>query len=132
MEALIRERGLQDRFRLIGSTDDVPGFLAGLDVAVLPSHAEGMSNALLEYMASGRAVVATDVGANPRLVRDGEHGLIVPPGDDAALSAAIARMLASPDFARRSAASAREKVEAEFSRSAMCRRFEAFYERLVA
>ena len=48
-----------------------------------------MSNALLEYMAAGRAIVATDVGANARVVRDGQEGLIVPPGNDGALDGAI-------------------------------------------
>ena len=58
---------------------DIPAFLAGLDVAVLCSRSEGLSNALLEYMAAGRAIVATAVGAAPDLIADGVHGLLVPP-----------------------------------------------------
>ena len=72
LERLIADLGLGDRFRLVGNVADVPGFLAGLDVAVLPSHAEGMSNAVLEYMAAGRPVVATDVGANAHLLGGGD------------------------------------------------------------
>ncbi len=131
LERLHAELKLGDRFVLRGSVADVPGFLRTLDVAVLPSHSEGMSNALLESMAAGRAVVATAVGANPELVRDGEHGLIVPPGDDSALAEAIGRLLADPPLAARLGAAARRRVEAEYGRDAMRRRFEDFYRDLV-
>jgi L-malate glycosyltransferase len=130
LERLVAESGLAGRLELSGAVADVPGFLAGLDVAVLCSHAEGMSNALLEYMAAGRAIVATDVGANGRLVRDGEHGLLVPPGDAAALAAAIDRLLRDPALARRLAAAAHRRVRQEHSREAMRERFHEFYERL--
>ncbi len=118
---------LGERFVLRGSVSDVPGFLRTLDVAVLPSHSEGMSNALLEYMAAGRAIVATDVGANSILVRDGEQGLIVPPGDVAALADGITRLLTDPPLAVRLGTAARARVQAEYSRDAMRRRFEDFY-----
>ena len=62
LERLIVELKLENRIILHGTVADVPAFLANLDVAVLPSHAEGMSNAVLEYMAAGRPIVATDVG----------------------------------------------------------------------
>jgi glycosyltransferase involved in cell wall biosynthesis len=106
---------------------DVPSFLAGLDVAVLPSRAEGMSNAVLEYMAAGRPIVATAVGATPELLADGEHGLLVPPGDPAALAAAIGKLLRQPELARRLGAAARRRARERYSREAMVRRFEAFY-----
>lgn len=132
LEQLIGELGLRERVRLIGSVAEVPAFLARQDIAVLCSHAEGMSNALLEYMASGRAIVATAVGANPRLIRDGEEGLLIPPGNDTALAAALTRLVGDPALARQFGAAARRRVEVEFGRRAMCRRFEDFYERLVA
>src|SRR5204863_4532684 len=113
LERLVAESGLTGRFELLGTAADVPAFLAGLDVTVLCSHAEGMSNALLEYMAAGRAIVATDVGANGRLVRDGEHGLLVRPGDAAALAAGIDRLLRDPALARRLGAAARQRVREE-------------------
>jgi glycosyltransferase involved in cell wall biosynthesis len=129
-ERLIAELGLGDRFRLLGSVADVPGFLARQDVAVLCSRAEGMSNAVLEYMAAGRAVVVTDVGANAQLVRDGETGLVVPPEDIEALAGALARLADEPALAVRLGAAARRRVQRDFSRPAMVRRFERFYERL--
>lgn len=131
LERLIADHRLEDSFKLCGSVDDVPGFLARQDIAVLCSHSEGMSNALLEYMAAGRAIIATDVGANRQLVHDGTHGLIVPPKDDAALSATIDWFVQHPAQMIEMGAAARKRVEAEYSRTAMVRRFEEFYERAV-
>ena len=131
LEAQIRTAGLEDRFRLSGTTRDVPGFLARLDIAVLCSHSESMSNALLEYMAAGRAIVATDVGSNGRLVRHEREGLIVPPGNDDALIKAIERLLGDWSLARRLGTAARERVTSEFSRGAMVGRFEEFFSSLV-
>jgi glycosyltransferase involved in cell wall biosynthesis len=133
-EALLRqanELGLGERFHLCGSITDVPGFLAGIDVAVLSSRAEGMSNAVLEYMAAGRAIVATDVGANSRLIEQNVHGFLVPPGDPEVLSLMICWLMRDDSTARRLARAARRRVEDEFSRQAMVRRFEEFYQRLV-
>jgi glycosyltransferase involved in cell wall biosynthesis len=123
--------GLGGRFHLGGATADVPGFLGGLDVAVLASRAEGMSNAVLEYMAAARPVVATAVGATPELIEDGVHGLLVPPGDPAALAEAVGRLLADRELAGRLAGAARRRAEERYARAAMVRRFEAFYTRLV-
>ncbi|MFO0851520.1 MAG: glycosyltransferase [Gemmataceae bacterium] len=131
LERLHAELRLGERFVLRGSVSDVPGFLRSVDVAVLPSHSEGMSNALLEYMAAGRAVVATAVGANPQLVTDGESGLIVPPRDEAALADAIGRLIDDPVSSRRLGAAAGRRVEADYSRNAMRRRFERFYRGLI-
>jgi L-malate glycosyltransferase len=131
LESQIRAAGLGDRFTLSGIARDVPGFLAGLDIAVLCSHSESMSNALLEYMAAGRAIVATDVGSNGRVVRHEREGLIVARGDDEALAKAIERLLSDPGLARRLGAAARERAASEFSRGAMVRRFEEFFSSLV-
>lgn len=131
LERLHAELGLGDRFILRGSVADVPAFLRSIEVAVLPSHSEGMSNALLEYMSAGRAVIATDVGANASLVRARKDGLIVAPGDESALVEAIGEMLAHPVRAAGYGASARRRVESEYSRDAMRRRFEEFYSGLV-
>lgn len=130
MEAAIAGGGLSERFFLPGSQRDVPEFLSGLDVAVLPSRAEGMSNALLEYMAAGRPIVATDVGGNAELIEDGVHGLLVPPEDPMALARAIVQLLNDRAFARRLGAAARQRARERFSREAMMQRFAAFYESL--
>jgi glycosyltransferase involved in cell wall biosynthesis len=132
LERLHAELNLGERFKLRGSVADVGNFLRTVDVAVLPSHSEGMSNALLEYMAAGRAVIATNVGANAELVRHRKDGLIVPPGDEVAIVEAIGEMLANPLRAAGFGASARTRVEAEYSRYAMRRRFEDFYRNLIS
>src|SRR5262249_6636053 len=131
-ERLHAELELGERFVLRGSVSDVAGFLRTVDIAVLPSHSEGMSNALLEYMSAGRAVIATAVGANPKLIQHGRSGLIVPPGDEAGLVEAIGQLLAHPLRAAAFGAAARTRVEAEYSRDAMRRRFEEFYRGLVS
>jgi glycosyltransferase involved in cell wall biosynthesis len=128
----IRSLGLGDRFHLPGATADVPGFLAKLDVAVLSSRSEGMSNAVLEYMAAGRPIVATAVGGNVELIDDGETGLLAPPDDTRGLALAIQRLLTDTAFAARLGAAARRRAIERYSREAMVRRFENFYESLAA
>jgi glycosyltransferase involved in cell wall biosynthesis len=131
LERRIAQLGLTDQFALPGSVADIPGFLAHLDVAVLCSLAEGMPNAVLEYMAAGRAIVATAVGGTLRLIEDGVHGLLVPPGDPDALAKAIGRLLDEPGLATRLGTAARRRVEEKYSREVMVRSFEAFYHQLV-
>jgi glycosyltransferase involved in cell wall biosynthesis len=131
LERLHGELGLGDRFVLRGSVADVPAFLRSVEIAVLSSHSEGMSNALLEYMSAGRAVIATDVGANATLVRHRKDGLLVAPGDEPAFVEALGELLAHPVRAAGYGASARQRVEAEYSRDAMRKRFEEFYRGLT-
>ena len=85
-----------------------------------------------EYMAAGRAIVATDVGANGQLIEHGIHGLLVPAKDEEALAGRIAHLLDKPCAAKEMAEAARKRVEAKYSREAMVRRFEDFYEELLA
>ncbi len=122
---------LGDRFRLLGSTRDIPAFLSGLDVAVLPSHSEGMSNALLEFMAAGRPIVATDVGASATLLDGGRCGILAASSRDDDLIGAFRKLLADPGSARRMGEAARDRVAEEYSRDSMRLRFEEFYRRLA-
>jgi glycosyltransferase involved in cell wall biosynthesis len=131
LEQLRRELALGDRFRLRGSLADVPEFLRSLDLAVMPSHSEGMSNAVLEYMAAGRAIVATDTGATAQLVGPGVGGVIVAPGSDEALAGAIQKLIDDPPAGRRMAATARRRAEEVYGRQGMVRRFEAFYRSMI-
>jgi glycosyltransferase involved in cell wall biosynthesis len=131
LERLIDRQRLQGRFHLAGAVSDASDFLARQHIAVLCSHSEGMSNALLEYMAAGRAVVATAVGAAPDIITDEVHGLLVPAGDPGALAQAIGRLLHEPELAMRLGREARNKACGRYSREAMVRRFEDFYEGLA-
>lgn len=132
LENLIAELHLEQRVVLRGRVKDIPRFLASVDLAVLCSRSEGASNAILEYMAAGRAVVATAVGGTPHLLEDGVHGLLVPPGDAPALAAALVRLLDEPPLAARLAAAARQRVRDRHDARLRAGRYEALYDKLLA
>ena len=131
LEGLISKRGLAGRFRLLGRVIDIPEFLSTLDVAVLCSQSEGMPNALLEYMAAGRAIVATAVGGSVELVDDGVCGLLVPPGNPQALAGAISRIFMDPELAARLGSAARQRVRERYDQRKRVRRFESLYGELL-
>ncbi len=125
--------GIGDRLHLLGFRDDVPDLLAAFDIYALPSFSEGQSLALIEAMAAARPIVATAVGGNPELLGAGEPtGLLVPPGDPAALAAALGRLLADPGGAAQLGAAARERARAEFSLAVMLGRYRALYAERLA
>lgn len=129
-EALERrtdEVGLGHLVRFTGNLSDVRPALAAMDVFVLPSHEEGMSNALLEAMAAGRPVVATAVGGTGEIVANERTGLLVPPADPASLAAALQRLLRDLPTAARLAAAGREFVTREFGAPARVAELERLY-----
>ena len=95
------------------------------------SQSEGLSNSLLEYMAAGRAIVATAVGGNVELIRDGENGLLVPPEVPQQLAAAILRLLSDRPLAVALARAARTEVAERFAWPAVVRQVENFYADVV-
>ena len=109
---------LVEKFRadveFMGLRKDIPDILAKTDIFVMPSYSEGLSNAIMEAMASGCACVVTEVGGNRFLIQNGVSGFHFPPGDRAALRAHVRRLIEDP--AKRSAlgAAARERIEKEF------------------
>lgn len=131
-EGLIRREverlGLVERVRLLGTRRDVPRILAATDVFVLSSDSEGLPLAVLEAMAAARPVVATAVGDVPRVVRDGQDGLLVGPGDVAALAGALFELLSDTERAGRLGSSAREQVVREYSLRTMIEKHQALYE----
>jgi len=133
LERQAADLGLGGLVRFTGAVADVRTPLAAMDVFVLPSRAEGMSNALLEAMAVGRPVVATAVGGTSEAV-DGERtGILVPCGDPAALARATIGLLADPARAAAVAGAAARQVEERFSARQMVARLERLYtERLEA
>lgn len=132
LEQQIAFQGLQDSVKLLGHRLDVPQLLRGCVAAVLPSHAEGLSNALIEAMASGLPVVATDVGGNPELVREGVNGFLVRPHDAGALASRLADLLRGPEAARALGAAGRKRVEEELTVSAMSRKTGELYKAVLA
>lgn len=117
---------MPERVRFIGQRDDMPRVMNAADVFVMTSVKEGFSNALLEAMASGLAIIATSVGGNAEAVRDGKDGVIIPPMQIEHLHRTADRMVMDNAWRDSLRASARERAQ-NFSLDAMVRRLEALY-----
>lgn len=128
LEAQARELGIAARVTFLGHRDDVANVLAPADVFVLPSRSEALPNSIMEAMASGLPVVASAVGGIPELVRDGQTGRLVPPGDASALADAILDLLDHPDRLAEFGRAGRKAMERTFAFERMVDRIEALYE----
>ena len=114
-----------------GERSDIAEIWAKGQIAVLPSHREGLPKSLLEAAACGRPMVAADVSGCREIVKDGVTGLLVPPGDAEGLADALERLARDPDLRRRLGAAARDLVEREFSEEAVVAQTLALYRSLV-
>lgn len=132
MRALAAELGLEREVFFTGRCAAVAELLSISDVCVLSSRAEGFSNAILEYMAAGRPVVATDVGGAREAIVEGETGYLVPAGDDELMAARIVALLDDDECARRMGERGRAIVEQTFSCDAQLRSTLALYDQLLA
>jgi len=127
LERMVRELGLQGRVQLLGHREDVPELLSQFDIFVLPSLSEGMSNTLLEAMAAGVAVVASDVGGNREIIEPGRSGLLFRSDDLQAAVQAIGNLVADSDLRVRLAAAGLERAEKTFGMRAMLDAYEELY-----
>ncbi len=127
-----RELGVADRITELGwvTAQRKQEELARASIFCLPSHAEGLPMALLEAMAAGKAVVSTGVGGIPDALRDGDNGLMVEPGNVAALAAALGRLLGDEEERRRLGARARATIEQEFESGVVIGQISAVYRQL--
>ena len=132
LQGLTASLGLTDCVIFTGLRADVPALLGVADVAVMPSLNEALSNVLLESMAAGAPVVATRVGGTPEALRDGETGLLVPPGDAGAIAAAVARLLDNRELSCRLGRAAHACIRERFSVERMVRSTEQLYADLLA
>lgn len=132
LERLVRALGLEEVVEIRGATLQPEAALRDLDIFVLCSTSEACPNALLEAMATGLPVVAARVGGIPALIKDGENGLLVTPGDQSSLVRAIIRLIEDPAFAASVGVRAREHVHREFGLDRMMARIEALYDRALA
>jgi len=136
LEAPLRELasklGIADAVFFTGRCTQVGALLAASDVCVLSSTAEGFSNSILEYMAAGRPVVATDVGGAREAVVEGETGHLVAAGDDEGMAARVTDLLRDPARASAMGERGRVRVEQQFSCDAQLARTETLYENLLA
>ncbi len=131
LQDLIRAEQLDGHVWLAGERSDVPSMMRGMNVFVLPSLSEGISNTLLEAMATRLPIIATDVGGSAELVVDGQTGRLVPPADVARLAEAIAELFADPEKAVAMGEAGCERVQAQFSLDAMVRAYLSLYEEQV-
>ncbi len=131
LETLADSLGIASRVHFLGHCNDVDRLLPAFDVFVLPSISEGMSNTLLEAMAAGVAPVASDVGGNREIVRDGLDGLLFPSDDQATLEAHLQALCTDAPRRARVAAAARERARAAFDIRTMIARYEQLYERVL-
>jgi len=112
---------------LPGSRDDVPELLRSMDIFVLGSLREGISNTILEAMATGLPVIASDTGGNVELVREGSNGVLVAPGNRAALAKAISDYVSDPERRLRHGRASRDRVVSRFSIERMVEEYRALY-----
>jgi glycosyltransferase involved in cell wall biosynthesis len=123
--------GVGDRLTWVGFREDVSRLLQAMDLFVLPSHTEGLPLTILEAMAASRPIVATAVGGIPEVVRDGETGILVPPGEPGRLAEAVLRLLGAPEQARRMGELGRTRAESDFTLAAEAERTSMVYRRVL-
>lgn len=131
VERAVMQHGLEDCVHLLGRQSNVAGFLRRCAVFAFPSYTEGMPNALLEAMAVGMPVVATDVAGCRDVVTDGETGLLVPARDVDALAAGLIRLLDDRALAERLGAAAREHCLKHFTLDRCVERYVDLYREVV-
>jgi len=131
LEELSRRLGLESRVTFLGERRDIPNVLQALDVSVVPSFSESLSNVILESMAAGKPVVASRVGGNSELVQEGRTGLLVSPHDENELAEAISRLVSEPEIRHQFGTYAAEVVHQEYSLERMRQRFIELYRSLL-
>jgi len=130
LEKQARDLGLGNHVVFLGDRKDVPDIFASMDIAVLTSDSESLSNVLLEAMAAGLPVVAYHVGGNAELV-DQERGVLIPGGDEEGFAAAVLRLLALPAMRLQLGQNGRQFARENFSLERILAQYEACYETLL-
>ncbi len=131
-QALLDDAGLAELAWLPGERSDIPAVMQGLHLFVLPSLAEGISNTILEAMASGLPVLATAVGGNADLIEASVTGGVVPAGEVAPMAQALLELAGDPQHAAALGRAGRARVERLFSMAAMVRTYQGVYDQLLA
>jgi glycosyltransferase involved in cell wall biosynthesis len=126
-EEVARELNIKKDVYFLGKRTDVPSIISNLDLSVLSSTSEGLSNVILESMAAGKPVVATNVGGSQEMVKDGITGYLVPPTDSGAIASAVIDLLQNPNKAQAMGAAGRKVVQEKFTIEAMVKKYEDLY-----
>jgi glycosyltransferase involved in cell wall biosynthesis len=130
-ETLTAELGTTEQVQFAGYVPDLLQRIPGADIFILPSRAEGMSNALLEAMAAGLPCIATEISGNTDLIQDGLNGLLVPPDDAEALATTLEKLLDSRSLREKLGRHARETVCQKYSIEAVANRYLELYQNLL-
>jgi len=131
LQRQVQELGIQESTWMTGDRQDVPALLQLLDLFVLPSLGEGISNTVLEAMATGLPVVVTDVGGNPELVEDGVNGRLVPVNDRQALANVMEQLVWREDLLKTMGSNSLEKVRTQFDWDRTVERYLDVYDELL-
>ncbi|MEK0337809.1 MAG: glycosyltransferase, partial [Nitrosopumilus sp.] len=133
LEEITQELEIQSNVHFLGIRSDIPQIISLFDVAVLTSNpvVETFSNAILEYMAASKPVVATNVGSTSELVIDGETGFLIPFNDSDTLANAILRLLKDGGLAKKMGEVGREKIKERFTVQKMIAKYESLFADLV-
>jgi glycosyltransferase involved in cell wall biosynthesis len=131
LQDLTYKLGIENDVVFAGFRSDISEILSIADITVLSSTSEGFSNAILEYMAADKPVVATDVGGNRELVIEGKTGFLVPPSNPNALSEAILKLLNDAVLREEMSKNGRTRVKDYFSREKMVKNIDALFENLI-
>ena len=132
LEAVASQLGLTSAVSFLGYRNDISNVMASSDAVVCASSYESFPRSVLEALALGRPVVATSVGGLPEIVRDGETGILVPPGDPENLAAAILRVLADRELAHRLGTAAQKFIGERYTAEAQASAMAALYREAIA
>jgi glycosyltransferase involved in cell wall biosynthesis len=132
LEARAARLGIASRVIFTGLRSDIPALLSAVDVSVMPSLNEALSNVLLESMAAGAAVVATDVGGTAEALANGKNGLLIPPANPQAMAAAMLHLIDNAPLARELGNQAKRTISDRFSLDRMVSATESLYDSLLS
>lgn len=132
LENQVEERGIDDIVTFVGWVEDMPDFYDKLDVFVLPSFGEGIPGAVREALAMERPVVATDVGGTAKVVRNGETGLLIEPGNTQSITQALGTLIENPEYATEMGISGRELIGERYSKEHYVEQYETFLSSLAS
>ena len=132
LKELVKQKHLENCIQFTGYRSDIPQQLSMLDIYVQPSLYEGLPNSVLEAMASGLAIIATNVGGTSEAIIDGKTGFLVPPRDAKAIAEKITYLIEHPNVARRIGCNAKAYVKEKFSIEGMVRKTEELFETMIS
>ena len=127
----MRQLGLSERVVFLGDRRDVPAVLAAIDISVLPSSSESLSNVIMESMAAGVPVVAAEVGGNPELVQNGKTGFLFTPWDEEQFAAALTALITRPELRKQFGACARALAKSEYATSRVLDQYQDLYSSML-